>query len=535
MTQKIITPIKRLMVYAVLCTLSCIPQITTAQSFDNFSNELQSMGIQTETFAEKQSVSRYELARLLNAVECQDCIYTPVPMIERYTNPFWSDFIQLPWKDFNDITFQWGMFQGKSYYYCVAYVGDNNYMRWYPEETSPICAWLFCGARNTNYAEFIQVVINILAKYIYQNYRANRWEIYTWMWSLPSNSYPDRYLDNTDRENIQNAVTLCPQGDCTIQDADAFKTYIKYCMFNINACNMRSFGQITEAYRPVSELNILYNQQMIDVQRARDIDIYNNIDGQTALDILYKLYTNINCSFDDDYDCDDIPNAQDNCPHDYNPSQRDTDWDGIGDVCDDDIDGDGIKNPIGIVDDTGRINVRLLPENNDNCIFVVNATQEDSNNNNIGDLCDENQTWLGMYIMVENIGEYAPLTVTVDAITRGNLIDEIQWDLGDGTRKAGWQITHTYSQPGVYVIQAHASWTQNNATAKSTIIVWQAITQHRAIQIQANRITSQNATDISFSATTIGEVEYIQRDFGNNITTNRNPWQSITRAYDEPW
>jgi hypothetical protein len=76
------------------------------------------------------------------------------------------------------------------------------------------------------------------------------------------------------------------------------------------------------------------------------------VDGKTALDILYKLYTNINCSFDNDYDCDGIPNAEDSCPYVYNPNQRDTDADGIGDVCDDDIDNDGIKNPIGIVDDT---------------------------------------------------------------------------------------------------------------------------------------------------------------------------------------
>lgn len=116
-------------------------------------------------------------------------------------------------------------------------------------------------------------------------------------------------------------------------------------MFNLNACDMRTFGQIEQAYWPVSELNILYNQEIIDVQRARNIDIYANVDGQTALDIFYKLYTNIQCSFDNDYDCDGIANADDNCPYDYNPSQKDTAQNGIGDVCDEDIDGDGIKNP----------------------------------------------------------------------------------------------------------------------------------------------------------------------------------------------
>jgi len=37
----------------------------------------------------------------------------------------------------------------------------------------------------------------------------------------------------------------------------------------------------------------------------------------------------------DDIDSDGIPNAMDNCPNNYNPFQEDTDCDGIGDVCDD--------------------------------------------------------------------------------------------------------------------------------------------------------------------------------------------------------
>lgn len=41
-------------------------------------------------------------------------------------------------------------------------------------------------------------------------------------------------------------------------------------------------------------------------------------------------------------DNDGVPNSRDNCPYVANPDQVDTDGDGIGDVCDDDIDGDGV-------------------------------------------------------------------------------------------------------------------------------------------------------------------------------------------------
>ena len=47
---------------------------------------------------------------------------------------------------------------------------------------------------------------------------------------------------------------------------------------------------------------------------------------------------------DDDVDGDGVPNDKDNCPETYNPDQADTDRDGIGDVCDNDADGDGVPN-----------------------------------------------------------------------------------------------------------------------------------------------------------------------------------------------
>lgn len=58
---------------------------------------------------------------------------------------------------------------------------------------------------------------------------------------------------------------------------------------------------------------------------------------------------------------DGISDDRDNCKHKPNPDQRDTDRDGKGDACDNDIDGDGIYNE------------------RDNCVYVYNPDQADRN------------------------------------------------------------------------------------------------------------------------------------------------------------
>jgi len=47
-----------------------------------------------------------------------------------------------------------------------------------------------------------------------------------------------------------------------------------------------------------------------------------------------------------DTDSDDVIDLNDNCPNKLNPNQKDFDGDNLGDVCDIDIDNDGIVNPI---------------------------------------------------------------------------------------------------------------------------------------------------------------------------------------------
>jgi len=99
---------------------------------------------------------------------------------------------------------------------------------------------------------------------------------------------------------------------------------------------------------------------------------------------------------DTDADGDGLPNDVDNCPYHKNPDQANDDGDGWGDACDlcrgfldpdnGDLDGDGTGNPCdGDVDGDGVLN------DDDNCPLVANAAQTDTDGNDVGLACDEDE------------------------------------------------------------------------------------------------------------------------------------------------
>lgn len=395
--------------------------------------------IPVEQLLEQDSLSRYQLTRLLNAVECQDCIAPSEAMRSRYHEGFRKEFLQQPGKDFGDISYLSGTHQGINYYYCVAKVGAEDTMRGYPQATSPICGGKFCGERKVNKAEFFQTLTNLLTDKVKGHYQAPWKAIKTWLKKQKKQSYQYRVFTTDELALLQKKENQTQQ----IRSRLEFTTYLKYCMFNPSLCGFQIFDHLKSGVWPLAEVNILIKEGIMTAEAVEELA--KPITPKEALDqlnLLYDLHTQ--CDFNLDYDCDGIPNHQDNCPYVYNPSQNDLDGYGIGDVCDDDIDADGLKNPVGLVDDTGNINYALL------------KTQPSQDPTPLGEVHEEDY----YTIKISSLPQTLPAEVRFEIASK-NAPLAVEWDFGDLTQAKGKKVAHYYKTPGLKTVLAKVTSKKN--------------------------------------------------------------------------
>ncbi len=404
---------------------------TNTVATPTFYQRLHQLAIPVEAMLHQKTLSRYQLTRLLNAVECHDCIIPSETMRRKYDESFWSGFVALPGKDFRDIKFLSAYDQNINYYYCVAKIGHEDTMRGYPLATSSICMGIFCGARPTTKGEFFQTLSNLLIERVKGNYQAPWKDIKMQVAKIDKKSYEYRVFTSTELELIQKK-----EKTEKIASRLEFTSYLKYCMFHPRQCGFQTFEKLKEGMWPLSEMNILIQAGIITAEDVYALDYpISPEDALKKLSLLYDLH--IKCDFDTDYDCDDIPNYEDNCPEDYNPSQNDLDGDGKGDVCDQDIDGDGLKNPIGLVDDTGNINyVALKKEKSEDPSPLGENTQEHA-----------------YFIKVIGLSNTFPTLVKFEIESKEKPLS-VERDFGDLMQGKGLRTQHIYNTPGIKTITA---------------------------------------------------------------------------------
>jgi hypothetical protein len=101
---------------------------------------------------------------------------------------------------------------------------------------------------------------------------------------------------------------------------------------------------------------------------------------------------------DDDLDGDNVPNDGDNCVFTFNPNQTDHEGDGLGDVCDADDDNDGVTDGV------------------DNCGLLANPDQADFDGDGAGDVCDNDLDGDGV-LGNDDVCQFTPIGVLVEPAT----------------------------------------------------------------------------------------------------------------------
>ncbi len=301
----------------------------------------------------------------------------------------------------------------------------------------------------------------------------------------PQFALDDIFVDSTLYQDIDYYYCVASSADLWILQWFPRSTS-PYCAWRFCGASIVTFSEVVTslyrlyclegdcAQRIVPQQDILQEQLQVllsnNILTQSDADKYTRYQPVQRWDIeryLWVLAQFFDCDKLLDSDWDGIPDIWDNCPFDYNPLQQDMDGDGVWDVCDDDIDWDGIKNIVWAVDPQWLPIRRKVLESDDNCILITNPNQENTLWTILGDACrpDWAEFWWGMIIEATPRTWTVPLTVDLKALWWPFV--RVEWLLWDN-KKAFWQeLSYTYFEPWVKHIRA--TWILEDWTAVSAL------------------------------------------------------------------
>lgn len=430
---------------------------TANADYDTYLQELANIGVSSSFIDGKEPLYRNDVVRLLSTITCEDCIHPDQKTIDLYNQSWWVDFIKQPGNNFDDVVWNNYYRKQENYYYCIAQAADKWIVNGYPRDISPFCPWRFCGVNLVKQGEIVEIVYNLIKQKSKNNPTIDRKSVKKRL-DKQGDSTASKNFTLTDRGTINNWVNKCGSKSCSVTTPEEFDTYSKYCTRNIGTCGMVTTRYLGQWQRPIAELNVLMQEGIISIVQADSIKPYEVATSSDLLRYLYRINETIDCSFDLDYDKDSILNYLDNCPTIRNPSQYNLDTDQYGDVCDDDIDWDGVLNPFGLVNDKGFTNQALYRSwvSYDNCPLIPNSDQKNTDGDALGDVCDlpAASQANGLSINIKSLSSpVAPSLVEFEVVfTWKDCGSGYYRQLGDKTRGQGKTIKKLYVQWWLYEI-----------------------------------------------------------------------------------